>query len=164
MLEAEPQPALPEKWLGVISDTHGLLRPEAARLLAGCERIIHAGDVGRPEILSDLRRIAPVVAVRGNVDEGHWAEALPLTQWVDWEGFRFYVLHDLLDLEMDPRVEGVAMVIAGHTHRAGWVRRDGVWFFNPGSAGPRRFHLPVTVGRLWVEEGALRTRVLEMAV
>ena len=158
----EPEDPIPDKWVGVISDTHGLLRPEALRLLAGCQQIIHAGDVGRPEILAALRHIAPVIAVRGNVDDGLWAEALPATQWVEVEGFRCHVLHNLEELEINPRAEGAAAVITGHTHRPERVQRGGVLFFNPGSAGPRRFRLPVTLGRLWVEDGELQARVFEM--
>jgi uncharacterized protein len=132
--------------IGLISDTHGLLRPEAARALAGSELIVHAGDVGRPEILDELRRIAPVVALRGNVDRESWAEALPETAVV--EGM--YVIHDVKELTIDPT--GFRAVVSGHSHKPSEFERDGVLYLNPGAAGPRRFRLPVTVARLWLPE------------
>lgn len=163
MLENDPNVPLPEKWIGIISDTHGLLRPEAIHLLTGCAHIIHAGDVGRPEVLEKLARIAPVTAVRGNVDAGDWAERLPLSAGVEWEGFRLHTLHNLADLEMEPPSSRADMIIAGHTHRAESVYRDGVWFFNPGSIGPKRFKLPITLARAWVQDGVLRARLIEIA-
>jgi putative phosphoesterase len=141
--------------IGVISDTHGLLRPLAVEALQGSTLIIHAGDVGRPEILDELRRIAPVVAVRGNVDRGAWADRLPLSEIVEHDGFRLYVLHILEDLDLDPPTAGFHAVITGHTHRPKMETKDGALYFNPGSAGPRRFDLPVSVGRLSITDGKL---------
>jgi uncharacterized protein len=140
----------------LISDTHGLLRPEAVRALEGSELIIHAGDVGKPEILEELRRIASVVAVRGNVDRGAWADALPETATVE-PGI--FVLHDVKSL---PIPAGVRMVVSGHSHKALVEERGGVLYVNPGAAGPRRFRLPVTVARLFVPEW--RVEIVELAV
>ena len=134
--------------IGVISDTHGLLRPEAVGALKGSELIIHAGDVGAPEILEALRRIAPVVAVRGNVDTAPWARILPLTEVVEAGGSLLYVLHQVDHLDLDPGSAGFAAVICGHSHKPSAEIRRGVLFLNPGSAGPRRFSLPVTLVRL----------------
>ena len=131
--------------IGLISDTHGLLRPEAVEALRGSSLILHAGDVGKPEILEELRKIAPVVAVRGNVDKGDW---LPETAVVETEHGLIYVLHDLKELEIDPAAKGYRMVLSGHSHKPGSEERGGVLYVNPGSAGPRRFRLPVTVARL----------------
>jgi uncharacterized protein len=130
--------------IGLISDTHGLLRPEALRALAGSSLIVHAGDVGKPEILDALRSIAPVVAVRGNVDTAPWAADLPETATTG----SIYVLHDVHRLALDPRAAGFRAVVSGHSHKPGAIERDGVLYINPGSAGPRRFRLPVTVARL----------------
>jgi putative phosphoesterase len=143
----------PSRRVGVISDTHGLLRPEAAAALAGADLILHAGDVGAPEVLEGLSAIAPVTAVRGNNDRGPWAEALPESALVEIDGLRLYVIHDVHAFSLDPLAEGIAAVVAGHSHRPGQERRRGVLFFNPGSAGPRRFRLPVAVGRLLVRRG-----------
>jgi uncharacterized protein len=139
--------------VGVISDTHGLLRPEAVAALTGVERIIHAGDIGERAVLDALERLAPVSAVRGNNDRGGWARDLPETDVVEIGGVALYVLHDVHELDLDPRAAGFAAVIAGHSHQPGQQERDGVLYFNPGSAGPRRFRLPVSVGRLRVERG-----------
>ena len=136
--------------IGLISDTHGLLREEALRALRGSELIVHAGDVGRPEILEALRAIAPVIAVRGNVDAELWCEALPLSELVEANGAKLYVLHNLNDLDLNPRMAGFDIVISGHTHRPVEFEKDGVLYINPGSAGPRRFELPTTVARLQV--------------
>jgi putative phosphoesterase len=139
--------------VGVISDTHGLLRPEAVAALTGVERIIHAGDIGERAVLDALGRLAPVSAVRGNNDRGGWARDIPETEVVEIGGVALYVLHDLHELDLDPRAAGFAAVIAGHSHQPRQERRDGVLYFNPGSAGPRRFRLPVSLGRLTVERG-----------
>jgi putative phosphoesterase len=139
--------------VGVISDTHGLLRPEAVAALTGVERIIHAGDIGERAVLAALGRLAPVSAVRGNNDRGGWARDIPETEVVEIGGVALYVLHDLHELDLDPRAAGFAAVIAGHSHQPRQERRDGVLYFNPGSAGPRRFRLPVSLGRLTVERG-----------
>jgi uncharacterized protein len=142
--------------LGVISDTHGLLRPEAVAALTGVERIVHAGDIGDPEILRELARLAPVSAVRGNNDRGGWARDIPETEVVEVGGVALYVLHDVHELDLDPRAAGFAAVIAGHSHQPRQEERDGVLYFNPGSAGPRRFRLPVSVGRLTVAHGRVQ--------
>ena len=137
--------------VGVISDTHGLLRPEATRALAGADLIVHAGDVGKPEVLSELKAIAPVFAVRGNVDTGQWAKELPVTTVVDAGAACFYVLHDLEELDLRPEAAGFHAVISGHSHHAQQSVKNGVLYLNPGSAGPRRFSLPVTLALLEVE-------------
>lgn len=150
--------------IGVISDTHGLLRPEAVRALRGCERIVHAGDVGDPAILEELRRIAPVAAVRGNVDRGAWADLLPETEVVEVGSALLYVLHDLARLDLDPDAAGFAAVISGHTHQPSSEVRNGVLHLNPGSAGPRRFKLPVTVARLSVSGSRVSAEIVELQV
>ena len=136
------------KTIGLISDTHGLLRPQALAALAGSDLIIHAGDVGDPEILQALKTIAPVFAVRGNVDTEPWALALPETEVVDTGAATVYVLHDVHALDLDPAGAGFQIVVSGHSHKPGRTERGGVIFVNPGSAGPRRFDLPVTVALL----------------
>jgi hypothetical protein len=150
--------------IGVISDTHGLLRPEALEALKGVERIIHAGDVGPESILRALEAIAPVTAVRGNTDTDSWARALPLTAMVEAGGVHIYVLHDVSRLDIDPAAAGAGVVIFGHSHVPGVERRGGVMFLNPGSAGPRRFTLPVTVARLVVANGRADATITELAV
>jgi uncharacterized protein len=139
---------LPRRLVGLISDTHGLLRDEALRALRGTDLIIHAGDVGKPEILGRLKELAPFVAVRGNVDEGDWAMQLPLTQATEADGTTLYVLHNLQQLDLDPLAAGFQVVVSGHTHQPHQTKRAGVLFVNPGSAGPRRFHLPITLALL----------------
>jgi uncharacterized protein len=141
--------------VGVISDTHGLLRPQAVAALAGVERIVHAGDIGDRDVLAALARVAPVTAVRGNNDRGGWAAEIPETEVVEVGGVSLYVLHDLHELDLDPRAAGFAAVIAGHSHQPRQQERDGVLYFNPGSAGPRRFKLPVSVGRLTIVRGRI---------
>lgn len=150
--------------VGVISDTHGLLRPEAVAALRGSDLILHAGDVGKPEILEALRAIAPTTAVRGNVDTAIWATALPATDVVSAGGLDIYMLHDRATLDLDPRAAGFAAVVFGHTHRPGAEVRNRVLFLNPGSAGPRRFSLPVTVARLTIDGGRLSHEIIELAV
>jgi uncharacterized protein len=140
------------KRIGMISDTHGLLRKEAVEALRRSELIIHAGDVGKPEILEELRKVAPVIAVRGNVDTETWARALPETAVVEAGATLIYVLHDMKALDLNPAVAGFRIVVSGHSHKPGKSERDGVLYINPGSAGPRRFQLPVTVARLLLEE------------
>jgi uncharacterized protein len=137
--------------IGVISDTHGLLRPEALAALEGSDLIVHAGDVGSPEILGRLGRIAPVTAVRGNVDTDSWAASLPLTNVLEVEGVALYIVHDVGELDLDPRAGGFAAVISGHSHRPRSEWHNQVLYFNPGAAGPRRFRLPVTVGKLRIQ-------------
>jgi putative phosphoesterase len=137
--------------LGVISDTHGLLRPEAVEALRGAQQVIHAGDVGSPEILKKLATIAPVTAVRGNVDKDAWAQQLPQTQTLEAGGISIYLLHDLAQLDVKPEAAGFRVVISGHSHIPKQEVRNGVLYFNPGSAGPRRFKGPVSVGRLSID-------------
>jgi uncharacterized protein len=134
--------------IGLISDTHGLLRLEALTALEGSDLIIHAGDVGKAEIPEQLRAIAPVVAVRGNIDKGDWASQLPMTAVVEAGPARIYVLHDLQQLDLDLVAAGFQIVVSGHSHKPGQTERDGIIYVNPGSAGPRRFKLPITVARL----------------
>ena len=134
--------------VGLISDTHGLMRREALTALEGSDLIIHAGDVGKPEILDQLRALAPVVAVKGNIDKGPWASRLPLTAVADAGAVLLYVLHDIQQLDLNPSAAGFGVVISGHSHKPGRTERSGVTYLNPGSAGPRRFRLPVTVARL----------------
>ena len=136
--------------VGLISDTHGLMRLEALAALAGSDLIIHAGDMGKPEILERLGAIAPVVAVRGNVDTGEWAARLPLTAVAKARGTSIYVLHNVQDLDIDPAAAGYQIVVSGHSHKQSQLERDGVLYLNPGSAGPRRFKLPISVARLRV--------------
>jgi putative phosphoesterase len=148
--------------VGVISDTHGLLRPEALKALAGSDFIVHAGDVGREDILHTLMRIAPVTAVRGNVDLDEWARRLPFTGTLEAGGALLYVLHDVAALDIDPAAAGMSAVIYGHSHRPSAERRDGVLFLNPGAAGARRFTLPVTVARLSIEDGRAEAEIVEI--
>jgi putative phosphoesterase len=149
--------------IGLISDTHGLLRPDALRALAGSELIIHAGDVGKPEILRDLEAIAPVFAVRGNIDRGEWASPLPMTGVVEADGVRIYVLHDIHELDLDPAAAGFGIVVSGHSHKASSEERSGVLYVNPGSAGPRRFRLPITLARLDLRRPPWDLRFIDLA-
>jgi uncharacterized protein len=148
--------------LGVISDTHGLLRPEAVEALHGSNRILHAGDIGNPEILEALAQIAPVTAVRGNVDTSAWARALPVTEIVEAAGVSIYILHDLGQLDLKPEAAGFRVVVYGHSHQPKIEKKNRVLYFNPGSAGPRRFHLPVSIGRLMIEAGRVRAELIEL--
>ncbi|TAJ85783.1 metallophosphoesterase, partial [bacterium] len=136
--------------IGVISDTHGLIRPEALKALQGSDLIIHAGDIGKPEVIEALKSIAPVVAIRGNNDKGRWARRFPETAVVEVGKIRIYIIHNVKELEIDPSAAGFRVVISGHSHRPSAVERDGVLFVNPGSAGPRRFKLPIAIARLRV--------------
>ena len=146
--------------IGVISDTHGLLRPEAGRALRGVDLIVHAGDIGTPDVLDALRAIAPVTAVRGNNDHGAWARALREAETLTVEGTRIHVIHDVKEVGVDPVKRGVHVVVAGHSHRPLIADRDGVMFLNPGSAGPRRFTLPVSVAVLTVGSRRPRARIV----
>jgi putative phosphoesterase len=148
--------------IGIISDTHGLIRHEALRELEGADLIIHAGDVGRPEVLESLERLAPVEAVRGNVDAAAWAARLPLTATVEVERVRLFVLHNVAELDFDPAARGFAAVIFGHSHTPVREMRNGVLFLNPGSAGPRRFRLPVSVARLAVDGAAVQAELITL--
>lgn len=148
--------------IGVISDTHGVLRPDAVELLWGSQHIIHAGDVGDPAILVKLNEVAPVTAVRGNVDYGDWAKKLPDANVLEVEGASIYVLHILDRLDLKPEAARFAAVIYGHSHVPKQETNNGVLYFNPGSAGPKRFSLPISVGRLMVENGKLKAEILEL--
>jgi putative phosphoesterase len=150
--------------IGVISDTHGLLRPEALEAIRGAQQIIHAGDVGAPEILKKLATIAPVTAVRGNIDKDAWAQELPETQVLETAGISIYVLHDLTKLDVKPEAAGFRLVIYGHSHVPKQEFRNGVLYFNPGSAGPRRFKLPVSVGRLSIDGDKVSAEVVKLSV
>lgn len=148
--------------IGVISDTHGLLRQSAAAAMRGCDLIIHAGDVGNPAILEELGAIAPMVAVRGNIDKGRWATKLAEREVVELDECRMLVLHDRDELDIDPQAAGIRAVIAGHSHRPSIETRNGVLHFNPGSAGPRRFGLPVTVGWLTLGRGEPAAKIIDL--
>ena len=148
--------------IGVISDTHGLLRPEALAALQGCERIIHAGDIGKPQVLDALREIAPLEAIRGNVDSAQWAQGLPERLDLRLGGVAIHVLHDLKALDFAPATRGVSVVIAGHSHKPQIEQRGGVLYLNPGSAGPRRFRLPISLAVLHIEDGQARAALLTL--
>ncbi len=150
--------------LGVISDTHGLLCLPSMDLLHGSDHILHAGDIGNPEILTRLATIAPVTAVRGNIDKGAWAEKLPRTEVYEADGMSIYLLHTIDDLDLKPEVAGFAAVVYGHSHVPKIETRNGVLYFNPGSAGPRRFNLPVTVGKLILENGEVKAEIIHLAI
>jgi uncharacterized protein len=150
--------------VGVIADTHGLLRPEAVAALDRSDVIIHAGDVGASEILDRLREIAPTFTVRGNIDTSPWAQTLPLTEVVEVGRAQFYVLHNLMDLGLDPKAAGFAAVISGHTHRPHAQVRNDVLYLNPGSAGPRRFTLPIAVARIEVSGSRISHEIIELKV
>jgi uncharacterized protein len=145
--------------VGLISDTHNLVRPEALQWLAGCQAIVHAGDVCAPHVLEALARIAPVTAVRGNNDIGPWADALPAQTTLAIAGIAIHVVHDIADLSVDPHAEGVDVVVTGHSHKPSIATREGVLFVNPGSAGPRRFKLPISAGMLVVEGGRAQAQL-----
>lgn len=147
--------------IGVISDTHGLVRQSALDTLAGSDVIVHAGDVGKPEVISALQALAPVIAVRGNVDRGQWARGLPDTEVVSARGRRLYVVHDLADLNLDPRA-GFDGVVYGHSHKPANEWRDDVLYFNPGSAGPRRFKLPIALGWIRIDTAGIRAGIVEL--
>ena len=150
--------------LGVISDTHGLLRPEAVAALRGSDRILHAGDVGSPEILEALAQVAPVTAIRGNVDTAPWARRLHATEVIEAGGISIYMLHDLARLDLRPEAAGFRVVVYGHSHQPRLEENNGVLYFNPGSAGPRRFSLQVSVGKLMVEKGKVRAELIELKI
>ena len=148
--------------IGVISDTHGLLRPEALEALKDSDHIIHAGDVGDPAILDSLREIAPVTAVRGNVDHGAWAKKIPETDLVEIDGVSIYILHILERLDLKPEPAGISAIIYGHSHVPKQETKNGVLYFNPGSAGPRRFNLPLTIGKLTIQNGRIQSEIVRL--
>ncbi len=150
--------------IGAISDTHGLLCSEALEALRGSDLIIHAGDIGNPAILDHLRELAPVRAIRGNVDKQPWARELPDTDVVEIGGVSIYVLHNLKELDLNPRAAGFDAVISGHSHKPLIETRDGVLYFNPGSAGPRRFSLPISLGRLRIRNGNLSPELVSLEI
>lgn len=148
--------------MGVISDTHGLLRPEALEALRGSDHIIHAGDIGSPEIIPELKKMAPVTAIRGNVDVQTWARELPETEVVELAGKTIYVVHDVNAIDLNPKAAGFDVVISGHSHKPKQEIKDGVLYLNPGSAGPRRFKLPVSVGKVEITAGMLHATILTL--
>jgi uncharacterized protein len=150
--------------VGVISDTHGLLRAEAVEALRASDRIVHAGDVGAPEVLDELAKIAPLTVVRGNVDRGDWAHKLPKSDLIEVGGVSIYMLHIREELDLNPIAAGIGVVVFGHSHVPGQETKGDVLYFNPGSAGPRRFKLPVTVGRLVIENGTVRGELVELKI
>ncbi|AEJ07256.1 metallophosphoesterase [Stutzerimonas stutzeri] len=149
--------------IGLISDTHGLLRPEAVAALQGCAQIIHAGDIGKPQVLDGLRAIAPLEAIRGNIDTADWAQVLPERLDLRIGGLTLHVLHDLKQLDIDPLAAGVDVVIAGHSHKPTVERRDGVLYVNPGSAGPRRFSLPISLALLELNDGQAQVELISLS-
>ena len=155
---------MPRTIVGVISDTHGLLRPEAVAALEGSRYIVHGGDVGDESILRTLEAIAPVTVVRGNVDTDTWARRLPRTAVLDVDGVRIYAVHDISDLDIDLRAAGVDVIVFGHSHRPGIEPRGDVIYLNPGSAGPRRFDLPVSLARLTIEAGVAAAEIVELTL
>jgi putative phosphoesterase len=148
--------------VGLIADTHGLLRPQATALLQGCDHILHGGDIGGPEILEQLAALAPVTAVRGNNDTQAWAASLPQTQLLEFQAVKIFMIHNLEELELDPIAAGVRVIVSGHSHRAVVRERDGVLYVNPGSAGPRRFRLPISVGQLEISGTEVRAKFIEL--
>jgi putative phosphoesterase len=149
--------------IGIISDTHGLLRPEAIKQLAGADHIIHAGDIGGPEVIEGLRRIAPTTAIRGNIDTGEWAKDYPDSELVILGGRALYVLHNLKEIKLDPAASRFDVIISGHSHRPKIETKNRVLYVNPGSAGPRRFKLPIAVAIIALSDGLIVPRILEIA-
>ncbi|HLJ88693.1 MAG TPA: metallophosphoesterase family protein [Candidatus Angelobacter sp.] len=150
--------------VGVISDTHGLLRPEALDALRGSQHILHAGDIGDEEIIPALQRIAPVTAIRGNVDREPWTLQFPETEVIELAGLHFFLIHDVNAIDLNPRAAGFSVVISGHSHQPKQEEKDGVLYFNPGSAGPRRFNLPVSVGRIEIIGGKAKATVIPLVI
>lgn len=148
--------------IGIISDTHGLLRAEAVEALRGCDHIIHAGDIGNADILRALSDIAPLDAVRGNNDMGDWAEPLPEAKRLQFEDINVYIIHDLKELGITPKDAGIAVVVSGHSHKPAIEVREGIIYLNPGSAGPRRFKLPVTVAELIIDGQSVTPRIIRL--
>lgn len=150
--------------VGVIADTHGLLRPQAVEALQGSDLIIHAGDIGADDILERLSGIAELVAIRGNIDKASWAQELPNTNIIELAGKRIYVLHNLKELDFDPVAEQIDVVVSGHSHKPKILEENGVLYLNPGSAGPRRFSLPVAIAKLYVNDHGVKTQVHELDI
>jgi putative phosphoesterase len=150
--------------IGLISDTHNLMRPEAKLALAGVDRILHAGDICGPKVLGELRQIAPVVSVRGNNDHGPWAESMPAAEAIEIGGVSIYILHDLNEIDLDPKAAGFRVVISGHSHRPAIYEKEGVLFVNPGSAGPRRFTLPVSLGFIEISTGGVNAKLRTLRI
>ena len=151
--------------IGVISDTHGLLRPEALEALRGSHLILHAGDIGSPDIIPTLEKIAPVTAIRGNIDTGlSWARRFPSTEVVEAAGRSFYLLHNINELDLNPQASGFAAVIFGHSHKPEFYFKHDVLYFNPGSAGPRRFSLPISVGRILIRDGQFHPELITLPI
>lgn len=151
-------------FIGVISDTHGLLRPQAIEALDGAQMILHAGDVGNAEILESLRMVAPVVAVRGNIDHGAWAQELPEREVIKVGSVVIYMLHDVKGLDLKPEAAGFHVVVSGHSHQPAVEERKGVLYVNPGSAGPRRFRLPISIAHLKIEEERMSAEIIRLTV
>lgn len=149
--------------IGVISDTHGLLRPGVAEAFQGVDLILHAGDIDTIQVLKALKDIAPVKAVRGNMDRGGWADQLPATEVVEYGGVGFYMVHNIHEMDLDPSAAEFRVVISGHTHQPKIEEKNGMLFLNPGSAGPRRFHYPITAALLILEDSSLEPRIIEFA-
>jgi hypothetical protein len=154
----------PVEVIGLISDTHGLVRPQALEALRGVDLIVHAGDVGRPEVLDAFRPIAPLTVIKGNNDRGAWAKHLPGTKIFTISGLKLFLIHDVHEMAFAPSERGIAVVISGHSHKPSVARRDGVLLVNPGSAGPRRFKLPVAVGKLRIEDGEVSAEIVELSI
>ena len=149
--------------IGLISDTHGLVREEAVAVLKGCQHILHAGDIDTPEVIARLRQIAPLTVVRGNNDRGSWARDIPVYEVVEFGAVSVYLRHDEAELDIDPKAAGFQVMMFGHSHRPSIERREGVLFVNPGSAGPRRFKLPIAVGELLIRDDQVEARIIELA-
>lgn len=150
--------------VGLISDTHGLLRPEAVTFLRGSDRIVHAGDIGDPHILTELNALAQVTAVRGNIDKGRWAQAIADTEILQVDDVFIYVIHDIAELDLDPVAAGFRVVVFGHSHQPSVREQDGVLYVNPGSSGPRRFTLPVAVAELEIDGRSVQAKLVELKV
>jgi putative phosphoesterase len=150
--------------VGLVSDTHGLVRPEALEALKGSEVIVHAGDIGKAEVLDSFSSIAPLIAIRGNNDRDLWAKRIPDVLDLQINGIKIHVVHNVNELEADPANDGIRVIVSGHSHKPRLVERDGILFINPGSAGPRRFKLPVAVGKLWIHRGNVHAEIIELKI
>jgi uncharacterized protein len=150
--------------IGLVSDTHGLVRSEALAALKGSAVIIHAGDIGKPEVLDSFGSIAPVVAIRGNNDRDLWAKKIPDALDLEINGVKIHVIHNVNELDADPAKAGFRVIVSGHSHKPRVMERDGILFINPGSAGPRRFKLPVTVGTLWIKRRNVHAEIIELKI